>query len=105
MIRKIINGILKSREFNAEKCRIHQQNEIERRAKEMIDNIQCFINSKIENPNEIAVIYSLTRPEENNVYKIVEESFKNKGFIVFRTKFQELGDLEFLVISWISNNT
>lgn len=100
MIRNIIQNIRRKYEFSAERCRNHQQEELEKRADTIIDDIKTFINFKVSNTNEKAVIYSLHSPEDK-VYTLVEDFYRERGFKVFRTKFPELGDMEFMIISWI----
>ena len=102
MIRRLIQAYREKKRFTAERCRNHQQEVLSKRANVIIDDIKAFINFKVDNTNEKAVINSLSSPEDK-VYTLVEDYYRERGFIVFRTKFKELGDLEFLVISWISN--
>lgn len=98
MIRKLIQKYREKRTLTAEKCRSYQQEELSRKADSIINDIKAVINFKVSNTNEKAIISSLLSPDDK-VY--VEKYYKDHGFTVFRTKFSELGDLEFLVISWI----
>ena len=99
-IRKQIEEIIKGREFSADNCRKHQQEELQKQANLIIDDIKALINYKVDNTNEKAIIYSIS-DGDGKKFKLVEEYFENLGFNVFRTKFKELGDYEFLVISWL----
>lgn len=100
MIRKYIEDLIGRGEFNAENCRNHQQSELEKQASLMIEDIKSVISFKVSNTDEKAVIHSLSNMKIE-VYELVKDYFIERGFKVFKTKFQELGDFEFLVISWI----
>ncbi len=101
MIRNIIQKVVKNREFSADNCRKHQEEEIRNKAHILIDEMKSIISYKVANTNEKAIIYSIDDPE-NEKYEIVEKYFTERGFKVFKTKFlEELGDAEFLVISWL----
>ena len=97
---KLIQKYREKRTLTAEKCRSYQQEELSRKADSIINDIKAVINFKVSNTNEKAIISSLFNPDDK-VYTIVEKYYKDHGFTVFRTRFSELGDLEFLVISWI----
>lgn len=99
MIRKMIKEIIGRREFNAENCRKHQQSELEKQATVVIEDVKTIINFKVSNTDEKAIIYSLP-DRESKIFEMVEEYFMERGFKVFRTRFPELGDTEFLVVSW-----
>ena len=100
MIKKLIEEYKKKKEFNAENCRKHQQSELEKQVSLMIEDIKSVISFKVSNTDEKAVIHSLS-DGEIDVFELVKDYFIERGFKVFKTKFKELGDFEFLVISWI----
>lgn len=99
-IRKQIREIIKGREFSAENCRKHQQLELQKQANLIIEDIKAIISFKVTNTNEKAIIYSIS-DGDGKKFKLVEEYFSEHGFKVFRSQFSELGDYEFLVISWL----
>lgn len=100
MIKRLLEEYKKKREFSAENCRKHQQSELEKQASLMIEDIKSVISFKVSNTDEKAVIHSLSNVKIE-VYELIKDYFIERGFKVFKTRFQELGDFEFLVISWI----
>lgn len=100
MIKRLLEEYKKRKEFNAENCRKYQQSELEKQASILIEDIKSVISFKVANTEEKAVIHSLS-DVENDVFELVKDYFIERGFKVFKTRFQELGDFEFLVISWI----
>lgn len=99
MIRKLIERYRERKRFTAEKCRSHQEEELEKRASIIIEDIRAYINFKVSNTNEKTVI--VHNPEDPKVSKFVEDFYTSRGFIVFRKKFEELDGTEYLVVSWI----
>lgn len=92
--------LFKKKEFNADNCREKQNRSIKQRSKAKINEIIALINYKIINSNyENTVIFTIDKDEEI-VYEEVIEYFRNLGFIVVETKFDELGEQKFLIISW-----
>lgn len=101
MFKRILEDYKKKHTFSAERCRDHQKSDLTKRAVGIIEDIKAYINFKVDNTEEKAVLYSVHNSEDK-AFQIVEDYFRERGFRVFRTKFQELGDdIEFLVISWI----
>jgi hypothetical protein len=98
MIRRLIEQYREKRKFTAEKCRSHQEEELEKRASTIIEDIRAYINFKVDNTNEKTVI--VHNPEDPKVSKFVEDFYTSRGFIVFRKKFEELDETEYLVVSW-----
>lgn len=99
-MRDIIKKIIKKSEFNAENCREKQNRSIKERSKIRIEEIVSLIEYKVSNSNyENTVIFSIDKDEEE-VYDNVTGYFTERGFIVLKTQFEELGKQNFLIISW-----
>ena len=99
MIKRIIESYRAKRRFTAENCRSHQEEELEKQATTIIEDIKAYINFKVDNTNEKTVI--VHNPEDPKVSKFVEDFYTQLGFIVFRKKFEELDETEYFVVSWI----
>ena len=99
MIKELIKKYREKKKFTAERCRNHQEEELEKRASVIIEDIRAYINFKVDNTNEKTVI--VHNPEDPKVSKFVEDFYTSRGFIVFRKKFEELDETEYLVVSWI----
>lgn len=92
--------LFKKKEFNADNCREKQNRSIKQRSKAKINEIIALIDYKIINSNyENTVIFTIDKDEEI-VYEEVIKYFRNLGFIILETKFDELGEQKFLIISW-----
>lgn len=97
---KSMFAIFKKKEFNADNCREKQNRSIQGRSKAKINEIIALIDYKVSNSNyENTIIFTIDKDEEI-VYEEVIKYFKDLGFIVLKTKFDELGEQKFLIISW-----
>ena len=90
----------KSKEFNAENClrkqvRVDQQN-FEKRVEDITARIKYVVDSTT---SEHTVIYQV-HDYERKLYDQIEEHFTNLGFLVIRLTIPELGNDEYMIISW-----
>ena len=90
----------KSKEFNAENClrkqvRVDQQN-FEKRVEDITARIKYVVDSTT---SEHTVIYQV-HDYERKLYDRIEEHFTNLGFLVIRLTIPELGNDEYMIISW-----
>jgi len=93
--------LFKKKEFNAENCRNIQNKSILGKSNIKINEITSLIKYKVSNSNyETTVIFTIDKDEEI-IYQEVTKHFKDLGFIVLVKKFEELGDQEFIIISWV----
>ena len=100
MIRKLIEQYKEKRKFTAENCRNRQEGELEKQATSIIEDIRAYINFKVDNTTSEKTVI-VDNPKDPEVSRIVEDYYRECGFKVFKTSFPELGNSEFLIISWI----
>ena len=100
MIKRIIESYRAKRRFTAENCRNRQEGEIEKQATTIIEDIQAYINFKVDNTTSEKTV-CIDSPKDPEVSRLVEDYYRERGFRVFKTSFSELGNYEFLIISWI----
>lgn len=98
-----IKNYQKSREFNAANClgkqvKIDQEN-FEKRVEDITMRIKYVVESTTE---EHAVIYQV-HDYERKMYDQIEEHFTKLGFLVIRLTIPELGNDEYMIISWKHN--
>ncbi len=95
-----IIDLFKKKKFDAESCRNAQNRSILGRSNAKISEITSLIDYKVSNSNyENTVIITINKNEEI-IYPEVIKYFKDHGFTVLVKRFDELGDQEFLIISW-----
>jgi len=97
---KFLENYKKSRVFNAENClrkqvRVDQQN-FEKKVEDITSRINYVVESTT---SEHTVIYQV-HDYERKLYDKIEEHFTNLGFLVIRLTIPELGNDEYMIISW-----
>lgn len=93
-------NLFRKKETTAESCREAQNKSILGKSNAKIDEIISLIDYKVSNSNcENTVIITVNKNEEI-IYPEVIKHFRDLGFIVLIEKFEELGEQEFLIISW-----
>ena len=53
MIRRLLEYYREKKKFTAEKCRSHQEEELEKRASTIIEDIRAYINFKVDNTRRL----------------------------------------------------
>ena len=101
-IRERIQKIKDSKSFNDENCFKHQVAVENRRLSDRIEEITARINFVVSTTtSEHTVIYRV--PEhDKKMFSLIKEYFMNLGFSVISLNIEDLGNEEYMIISWRS---